>query len=235
MKDYNTISRVYFIGIGGIGMSALARYFLSKKVVVSGYDKTPTKLTGQMEAEGIAIHFEDDVNKIDKNADLVIYTPAIPKDHKEFNYYKEHNYEMAKRSDVLQNITKSSFNICIAGTHGKTTISTMVAHILRHSGYGCNAFLGGISVNYDTNFWSSDTNDDGTQAAHPAGHAGAGGGLVPPCRRPHSRAVSTWACSGPGGRQPGQRRPDTIPTDRIGTPCKPGHSPLCDAAFARER
>src|SRR5690242_11011572 len=157
MKDYNTISRVYFIGIGGIGMSALARYFLNKKVEVSGYDKTPTKLTRQMENEGIAIHFEDDVNQIDKNADLVIYTPAIPKDHKEFNYFKANNYEMAKRSDVLQNITRSSFNICIAGTHGKTTISTMVAHILRHSGYGCNAFLGGISVNYDTNFWGSDT------------------------------------------------------------------------------
>jgi len=158
MKDYNTISRVYFIGIGGIGMSALARYFLSKKVVVSGYDKTRTKLTRQMEDEGIAIHFEDNVDMIDKNADLVVYTPAIPKDHKEFNYYKERHYEMAKRSDVLQNITKLSFNICIAGTHGKTTISTMVAHILHHSGYGCNAFLGGISVNYDTNFWSSDTN-----------------------------------------------------------------------------
>ena len=158
MKDYNTISRVYFIGIGGIGMSALARYFLSKKIIVSGYDKTPTKLTREMESEGITIHFEDDLNRIDKNADLVIYTPAIPKDHKEFNYYKDHNYDMAKRSDVLQNITRSSFNICIAGTHGKTTISTMVAHILRHSGYGCNAFLGGISVNYDTNFWSSDTN-----------------------------------------------------------------------------
>jgi UDP-N-acetylmuramate--alanine ligase len=158
MKDYNTISRVYFIGIGGIGMSALARYFLSKNVIVSGYDKAPTALTRQMEAEGIAIHYEDKIDSIDRNADLVVYTPAIPNDHKEFNYYKEHNYEIVKRSDVLQNVTKSSFNICIAGTHGKTTISTMVAHILRHSGYGCNAFLGGISVNYNTNFWSSNTN-----------------------------------------------------------------------------
>ncbi len=158
MKDYTTISRVYFIGIGGIGMSALARYYLNKKVVVRGYDKAPTALTQQMESEGIAIHYEDNVDLIDKEAELVVYTPAIPKDHKEFNYYKDHHYEIAKRSDVLQQITKLSFNICIAGTHGKTTISTMVAHILRHSGFGCNAFLGGISVNYNTNFWSSDNN-----------------------------------------------------------------------------
>jgi UDP-N-acetylmuramate--alanine ligase len=158
MKDYKTISRIYFIGIGGIGMSALARYFLNKNVVVSGYDKTSTSLTQQMEAEGMHIHYEDNVNLIDKDADLVVYTPAIPKDHKEFNYYKNHNYELEKRSDVLQQITKDSFNICIAGTHGKTTISTMVAHILRHSLFGCNAFLGGISVNYHTNFWSSENN-----------------------------------------------------------------------------
>lgn len=158
MKDYTTISRVYFIGIGGIGMSALARYYLSKNTTVSGYDRVSTVLTREMEAEGIAIHYEDNVDMIDKEADLVVYTPAIPGDHAEFNYYKNNGYEVAKRSDVLQQITKSSFNICIAGTHGKTTTSTMVAHILRHSGYGCNAFLGGISVNYNTNFWSSDTN-----------------------------------------------------------------------------
>lgn len=158
MKDYTSISRVYFIGIGGIGMSALARYFLSKNVAVSGYDKTPTPLSRQMESEGILIHYEDNVNLIDKNAGLVVYTPAIPKDHQEFNFYKNNHYDLLKRSDVLKEITKSSFNICIAGTHGKTTISTMVAHILRHSGFGCNAFLGGISVNYNTNFWHSETN-----------------------------------------------------------------------------
>lgn len=158
MKDYTTISRVYFIGIGGIGMSALARYFVSKNIRVSGYDKTPTTLTRKIESEGILIHYEDNIDMIDRDADLIVYTPAVPDDHKEFNYYKERHYEIAKRSDVLGQITKSSFNICIAGTHGKTTTSTMVAHILRHSGYGCNAFLGGISVNYDTNFWSSDTN-----------------------------------------------------------------------------
>src|SRR6185312_15443715 len=158
MKDFTNISRVYFIGIGGIGMSALARYFVSKKVIVSGYDKTPTPLTLQMESEGMLIHYEDNIELLDKKADLVVYTPAIPMDHKEFNFYKDNNYELAKRSDVLQQITASSYNICIAGTHGKTTISTMVAHILRHSGFGCNAFLGGISVNYDTNFWISEKN-----------------------------------------------------------------------------
>jgi UDP-N-acetylmuramate--alanine ligase len=158
MKDFTTISRVYFIGIGGIGMSAIARYFLSKNLIVSGYDKASTPLSRQLESEGMHIHYEDNVDLIDKNADIVVYTPAIPKDHKEFNYYKEFNYELAKRSDVLQQITNSSFNICIAGTHGKTTISTMVAYILRHSGFGCNAFLGGISVNYHTNFWSSANN-----------------------------------------------------------------------------
>ncbi len=158
MRDLTNISRVYFLGIGGIGMSALARYFLSKNIIVNGYDKTSTTLTQQMEQEGIAIHYEDNVDLLDRNADLVVYTPAIPGDQKEFNYYKDKGYDLMKRSDVLQQITNSSFNICIAGTHGKTTISTMIAHILRHSGYGCTAFLGGISVNYHTNFWSSENN-----------------------------------------------------------------------------
>ncbi len=158
MKDYTNISRVYFIGIGGIGMSALAKYYLSRNAAVSGYDKTATSLTKEMESEGIKIHYEDSVDMLDKNAQLIVYTPAVPNDHKEYNYYLANNYEMVKRSKVLGEITKSSFSICIAGTHGKTTISTMVAHILRHTGFGCNAFLGGISVNYDTNFWSSDNN-----------------------------------------------------------------------------
>ena len=149
---------IYFLGIGGIGMSALARYFNSIGVKVSGYDKTVTPLTNQLIAEGITIHFEDNIELIDKTAQLVVYTPAVPKDHKELNYYQQNNYKVVKRSDVLQAITNSSFNICIAGTHGKTTISTMVAHLLKHSGYGCNAFLGGIAVNYDSNFWGSDKN-----------------------------------------------------------------------------
>ena len=158
MKDYTTISRVYFIGIGGIGMSALARYYLHKNVVVSGYDKTKTSLTTELEKEGAHIHYEDNIELVDKDAALVIYTPAVPSDHRELQWYKTNNYEIAKRSDVLHEITAASYNICIAGTHGKTTISTMTAFILRETGYGCNAFLGGISVNYETNFWSSDKN-----------------------------------------------------------------------------
>lgn len=150
------VSSVYFIGIGGIGMSALARYFKSKGAEVSGYDKTVTGLTKELEEEGIRIHYEENTELIPKKVSLVVYTPAIPKEHKELVFYKEHGFKVVKRSDVLQMITASSFNICVAGTHGKTTISTMIAHVLRHSGYGCNAFLGGISVNYGTNFWGSD-------------------------------------------------------------------------------
>lgn len=139
-------------------MSALARYFNSKGVLVSGYDKTETVLTKQLVVEGITVHYEDNIEFIDKEASLVVYTPAIPKDHIELNYFLQHKYSVVKRSDVLGMITNSSFNICVAGTHGKTTTSTMVAHILRHSGYGCNAFLGGIAANYGSNFWSSENN-----------------------------------------------------------------------------
>ncbi len=149
---------VYFLGIGGIGMSALARYFNVKGVVVSGYDKTETTLTKQLATEGIAVHYEDNIEFIDKAAELIVYTPAVPKDHKELNYLLQNNYTLVKRSEVLGAITNSTYNICIGGTHGKTTTSTMVAHILRHSGYGCNAFLGGIAVNYDSNFWASENN-----------------------------------------------------------------------------
>lgn len=149
---------IYFIGIGGIGMSALARYFHTQGVVVSGYDRTATALTRELEAAGIAIHYEEDLNQIPREAEMVVYTPAIPKDHLELVYFQQNGYTVVKRSDVLQMISKSSFNICIAGTHGKTTITTMIAHLLRDSGYGCNAFLGGISVNYGTNFWSHERN-----------------------------------------------------------------------------
>ena len=149
---------VYFIGIGGIGMSAVARYFHSKGVKVSGYDKTPTTLTKEMESTGISIHYEENIERIPKDPQLVVYTPAVPGDHKELQYYQQRGKKVLKRSDVLQLITESSFNICIAGTHGKTTITTMVAHLLRDSGFGCNAFLGGISVNYGTNFWSDPKN-----------------------------------------------------------------------------
>jgi UDP-N-acetylmuramate--alanine ligase len=152
------IGEVYFIGIGGIGMSAIARFFHAKGVKVSGYDKTSTVLTKELEASGIVVYYDENVERAPKKVDLVVYTPAIPKEHKELVYYQQHDYKVVKRSDVLQIITESSFNICIAGTHGKTTITTMTAHLLRHSGFGCNAFLGGISVNYGTNFWSDPRN-----------------------------------------------------------------------------
>lgn len=149
---------LYFIGIGGIGMSAIARFFHAGGMNVSGYDKTQTVLTKEMEKEGIAIHYEENVDMIPKKVDMVVYTPAIPVEHMELVYYRENGYSVVKRSDVLKIITASSFNICIAGTHGKTTITTMVAHLLRDSGFGCNAFLGGIAVNYGTNFWGSERN-----------------------------------------------------------------------------
>ena len=155
MININNISNIYFIGIGGIGMSAIARYFNSNGAKVSGYDRTETALTKQLVAEGISIHYEDNIALLDKDAQLVVFTPAVPKDHEELRYYIKHEYPVVKRSDVLGAITNHCFNVCIAGTHGKTTTSTMVAHILRHSEYGANAFLGGISVNYQTNFWSS--------------------------------------------------------------------------------
>ena len=158
MSQLNNIQKIYFIGIGGIGMSALARYFHSKGVRVSGYDKATTPLTQALEAMGMAIHYEERLDLAPMDTDVVVYTPAIPKDHTELVYYQQHQYTVVKRSDVLQWITESSFNICISGTHGKTTITTMVAHILRHTGYGCNAFLGGIAANYNTNFWSSEKN-----------------------------------------------------------------------------
>lgn len=154
--ELNQIKRVYFIGIGGIGMSAIARYFNEKKIAVSGYDKTETPLTRQLATEGISIHYEENLSLIDKQADLVVYTPAVPATHSELMYYRQQGFEVVKRSDVLQAITQNLLTITVAGTHGKTTISSLIAHILRHCGYGCNAFLGGITVNYGVNFWSSD-------------------------------------------------------------------------------
>jgi UDP-N-acetylmuramate--alanine ligase len=158
MVDLKNIYSIYFIGIGGIGMSALARYFRSQGKTVSGYDKTETVLTRILGEEGIHVSYIDDLSTIPKDVELVVYTPAIPKDHKGLNYYREHGYDLMKRSEVLGLITEDSLNICVAGTHGKTTISTMIAHILRDSGVGSNAFLGGISVNYNTNFWSNENN-----------------------------------------------------------------------------
>lgn len=151
--EIKKIRSVYFIGVGGIGMSAIARFFRSNGIRVSGYDRSDTALIKELETEGIDIHFDENVEAIPKDVDIVVYTPAVPEDHKELVFYQQNGYKVIKRSDVLQMITKSSFNICVAGTHGKTTTTTMIAHLLRDSGYGCNAFLGGISVNYGTNFW----------------------------------------------------------------------------------
>lgn len=158
MMELKDIKSVYFVGIGGIGMSAIARFFNEKGVKVSGYDKTVTPLTSQLEAEGVEVHYKENVDRIPKDVQLVVYTPAIPAEHQEYQYYLQNGYSVVKRSDVLQMITKSSLNICVAGTHGKTTISTITGHLLRHTGFGCNAFLGGIAVNYNRNFWSSDNN-----------------------------------------------------------------------------
>jgi UDP-N-acetylmuramate--alanine ligase len=158
MMELNDIKRVYFLGIGGIGMSAIARYFLGRQVVVSGYDKTPSSIIEALEKEGAKVHFEEDVDLIDQEADLFIYTPAIPHTHAEWQWLKDRNKHLMKRSEVLQMILKDKYCICVAGTHGKTTISAMIGHLLRHSGYGCSAFLGGISINYQTNYWSAENN-----------------------------------------------------------------------------
>ncbi len=149
------IKKVYFIGVGGIGMSAIARFFHARGVFVAGYDKTPTALTDQLVKEGILVHFVDDPSYCTSDFDAIVYTPAIPSDNMILNHCRSNGMNLMKRSDMLQIISRDTYNICIAGTHGKTTISTMVAHILRHTEFGCNAFLGGISSNYNTNFWSN--------------------------------------------------------------------------------
>ena len=155
LNHINDISKAYFVGIGGIGMSALARFLHARGVAVSGYDRVSTELTKMLEQEGIAIQYDDESTGLYTTYDVVVYTPAIPKENNILAYFISNKYNVIKRSDLLQLVSRDTFNICIAGTHGKTTVSTMVAHILRHSGYGCNAFLGGISSNYHTNFWSN--------------------------------------------------------------------------------
>ena len=151
------IKAVYFVGAGGIGMSAIARYFINRGLVVAGYDKTPSALTLQLEKEGMLIHYEEDVEQIplacrDKEHCLVIYTPAIPNEHAELQYFRNGGFEIQKRAQVLGTLTKSLKGLCFAGTHGKTTTSTMCAHIMHQSSMDCNAFLGGISKNYGTNY-----------------------------------------------------------------------------------
>lgn len=157
------MSKVYFIGIGGIGMSAIARYFLSKGYLVGGYDLTPSPLTKALEDEGIAIHYDDDIDLVPEplrsEDTLVVYTPAIPKTHTELVYYQTHKHRVLKRSEILGEITRMERGLCVAGTHGKTTTSTMLAHLLRSSQVDCKAFLGGISNNYKTNLLLSDKSD----------------------------------------------------------------------------
>ena len=162
--NVNTLKSVYFIGAGGIGMSALVRYFLSKGKNVGGYDRTPSELTEKLIEEGAAIHYEDCSDHIpasfrDASITLVVYTPAIPETHKEFTYFRENGFEIQKRSQVLGMLTRAGKGLCVAGTHGKTTTSTMTAHLLHQSHVGCNAFLGGISKNYGTNLLLSDTSE----------------------------------------------------------------------------
>ena len=161
LKD---IKAVYFVGAGGIGMSAIARYFMSKGLVVAGYDKTPSTLTHQMEKEGMLIHYDENVDEIphacrDKASCLIIYTPAIPATHKELCYFRENGFEIQKRAQVLGTLTRTHKGLCVAGTHAKTTTSTMCAHIMHQSHVDCNAFLGGISKNYGTNYILSDSSD----------------------------------------------------------------------------
>ena len=156
------IHAVYFIGAGGIGMSAIARYFIKRGLVVAGYDKTPSDLTRQLECEGMLIHYEENLDEIphackQPQSSLIIYTPAIPADHKELVFFRENGFEIQKRAQVLGTLTREHKGLCVAGTHGKTTTSTMCAHIMHQSHLDCNAFLGGISKNYGTNYILSDS------------------------------------------------------------------------------
>jgi len=162
--EIKDIKAVYFVGAGGIGMSAIARYFLHKGVVVAGYDKTPSDLTHELEREGMLIHYDENTEEIpqacrDNKSTLVVYTPAIPETHKELAYFRQNNFEIEKRAQVLGTLTRTHKGLCVAGTHGKTTTSTMCAHIMHQSHVDCNAFLGGISKNYGTNYILSDKSD----------------------------------------------------------------------------
>ena len=162
--DANQLKAVYFIGAGGIGMSALVRYFLSKGKKVGGYDRTPSELTEKLIEEGAQIHYEESVEQIapdflDAESTLIVFTPAIPDNHAELQYFRSHGFTIQKRAQVLGMLTRSGKGLCAAGTHGKTTTSSMAAHLLHQSHVGCDAFLGGISKNYDTNLLLSDTSE----------------------------------------------------------------------------
>ncbi|MDD7257461.1 MAG: UDP-N-acetylmuramate--L-alanine ligase [Prevotellaceae bacterium] len=158
------IKAVYFVGAGGIGMSAIARYFLGRGMVVAGYDKTPSALTTQLEKEGRLIHYEENVDEIPHvcrrpESTLVVYTPAIPQEHRELVYFRENHFDVEKRAQVLGMLTQMHKGLCVAGTHGKTSTSAMCAHIMHQSHLNCNAFLGGISKNYGTNYMLSEKSD----------------------------------------------------------------------------
>mgnify|MGYP003295137130 FL=1 len=160
----NNLKSIYFIGAGGIGMSAILRYFLQKGYNVGGYDKTPSYLTEQLIREGALIHYEDSVDPNhqcfkEKESTLVVYTPAIPSEHSELCYFRSNGFDIQKRAQVLGLLTNQHKGLCVAGTHGKTTTSTMAAHLLHQSHIDCNAFLGGISKNYGTNYILSDKSD----------------------------------------------------------------------------
>ena len=162
--DIKEIKSVYFLGAGGIGMSAIARYFLHKGLVVAGYDKTPSALTHRLEQEGMLLHYDENIDEIphacrNPQVCMVVYTPAIPESHVELQYFKSNGFEVLKRAQVLGSLTRTHRGLCFAGTHGKTTTSTMCAHIMHQSHVDCNAFLGGISKNYGSNYILSDTSD----------------------------------------------------------------------------
>ena len=148
---FEDINSIYFLGIGGIGMSAIARYFNSKGIKIFGYDKTPTPLTDALISEGMSIHFDEDISKIPENINLVVITPAVPKSHKELLYFQENGFNIMKRSEVLGIITKNTFTIAIAGTHGKTSVTSILSHILNEANLNIAAFIGGISKNYSSN------------------------------------------------------------------------------------
>lgn len=162
--DIKEIKSVYFLGAGGIGMSAIARYFLHKGLVVAGYDKMPSALTHRLEQEGMLLHYDENIDEIphacrNPQVCMVVYTPAIPESHVELQYFKSNGFEVLKRAQVLGSLTRTHRGLCFAGTHGKTTTSTMCAHIMHQSHVDCNAFLGGISKNYGSNYILSDTSD----------------------------------------------------------------------------
>jgi UDP-N-acetylmuramate--alanine ligase len=164
MSVLANIKSVYLIGIGGIGMSALARFFAQRRLVVAGYDRTPSALTESLQSEGIAVSFKDGMQEVPsaftkKEETLVIYTPAIPAAHQQLNHFRDNGFLLKKRAEVLGMLSEGHRTLAVAGTHGKTTTSSILAHLLRSSSLDCNAFLGGISADYGTNFLSSTTSD----------------------------------------------------------------------------